>query len=235
MELMQEMNLEKNNSREEFLNSTLWKTINNGIDIGLRYVLPDLLEDEIIDLKNNLINYGLKDGIKKSIESIIDTGKQAIGIFSGNFQNVGQLQSVIKNGGIVDKVSDVIDFALEQGEKSGKINNTLSTAIKKGKDSILYSVEKNIESTLNEQVSAIKKIDKYINNWRVYYEQQNFEGMQKEFNKIEKGLKELVPIENTLKNARYIENVHMLIKNRGGNFEFSEDEIELMDKLNIDN
>lgn len=235
MELIQEMNLEKNNSREEFLNSTLWKTINNGIDIGLRYVLPDLLEDELIDLKNNLINYGLKDGIKKSLESIIDTGKQAIGIFSGNFQNVGQLQSVIKSGGIVDKVSDVIDFALEQGEKSGKINNTLSTAIKKGKDSILYSVEKNIESTLNEQVSAIKKIDKYINNWRVYYEQQNFEGMQKEFNKIEKGLKDLVPIENTIKNARYIENVHMLIENRGGNFEFSEDEIELMDKLNIEN
>lgn len=235
MELMQELNLEKNNSREEFLNSTLWKTINNGIDIGLRYVLPDLIEDELIDLKNNLINYGLKDGIKKSVDSAIDTGKLAIGIFSGNFQNAGQLQSVLKNGGIIDKVSDVIDFVLEKGRKSGKINNTIGTAIKKGKDSILYSVEKNIESTLKEQVTSIEQVDKYINNWKRYYSQQNFNGMQKEFNKIEKGLKDLVPIENTLKNARYIENVHTLIKNRGGNFEFSEDEIELMDKLNIDN
>ena len=44
----------------------MWKTINSGIDIGIRYLLPDLVENEIIDLKDNLINLGLKDGIKKS-------------------------------------------------------------------------------------------------------------------------------------------------------------------------
>lgn len=67
MELSKNLNLniDKNINREEFLNSTLWKTINNGIDIGLRYALPDLVEDEIIDLKNNLINYGLRDRNKK--------------------------------------------------------------------------------------------------------------------------------------------------------------------------
>lgn len=59
------LNLEKNINKEDFLNSTLWKTINNGIDIGLRYTLPDFVEDEIIDLKNNLINFGLKDRNKK--------------------------------------------------------------------------------------------------------------------------------------------------------------------------
>ena len=111
MELTQniDLKLEKNNKRENFLNSTLWKTINNGIDIGLRYLLPDLVEDEIIDLKNNLVNLGLKDGIKKSINSIIETGKEAIGIISGNFENIGQVQRVIKNGGVIDKVSDVFD------------------------------------------------------------------------------------------------------------------------------
>ena len=67
MELNKNINvsLEKNINREEFLNSTLWKTINNGIDIGLRYALLDIVEDEIIDLKNNLINFGLKDRNKK--------------------------------------------------------------------------------------------------------------------------------------------------------------------------
>ena len=59
------LNIEKSINKEEFLNSTLWKTINNGIDIGLRYALPDLVEDDIIYLKNNLINYGLKDRNKK--------------------------------------------------------------------------------------------------------------------------------------------------------------------------
>ena len=60
MELEQniEQNLVKEKTQNEFLNSTLWKTINNGIDIGLRYLLPDLIEDEVIELKDNLINFG---------------------------------------------------------------------------------------------------------------------------------------------------------------------------------
>ena len=67
MELIQDKGLilERSITKEEFLNSTLWKTINNGIDIGLRYVLPDLLEDEVIELKNNLINFGLNERNKK--------------------------------------------------------------------------------------------------------------------------------------------------------------------------
>ena len=46
-----EIKLEQNNQlilekeQNKFLNSTLWKTINNGIDIGLRYLLPDIVED----------------------------------------------------------------------------------------------------------------------------------------------------------------------------------------------
>ena len=111
MELDQEINVNllKENNQNEFLESTLWKTINNGIDIGIRYLLPDLVEDEIIELKDNLINFGLKDGIKESIDSVIETGKEAIGILSGNFENVTQIQKAIKNGGIIDKVSDSID------------------------------------------------------------------------------------------------------------------------------
>ena len=50
----------------------------------------------------NLINFGLKDGIKKSIDSVIETGKEAVGIVTGNFENVTQIQKVVKNGGIID-------------------------------------------------------------------------------------------------------------------------------------
>lgn len=235
MELVQDMqlNLVNEKSQNEFLNSTLWKTINNGIDIGLRYLLPDLIEDEIIELKDNLINFGLKDGIKKSIDSVIETGKEAIGIVTGNFENVTQIQKVVKNGGIIDKVSDVLDVVIEKGEKKGKISNTVGKALKKGKTSILSSVERNIESTLNNQINSAKNVEKYIDNWKEFYGKQDFEGMQKEYYKMERELKELVPIENTLKNARYIENIHNLIKNNGKNFELNEEELELAKKLAI--
>ena len=234
MELTQniDLKLEKNNKRENFLNSTLWKTINNGIDIGLRYLLPDLVEDEIIDLKNNLVNLGLKDGIKKSINNIIETGKEAIGILSGNFENIGQVQRVIKNGGVIDKVSDVFDSIIDKGEKSGKISPSFSYILKNGKSSILNSVERNIESTLDNQISKARLVEKYINNWKEYYSKQDFEGMEKEYKKLESNLKELVPLENTLKNARQVETIHQLIKNNGHNFNLSEEEIDLAGKLN---
>ena len=234
MELTQniDLKLEKNNKRENFLNSTLWKTINNGIDIGLRYLLPDLVEDEIIDLKNNLVNLGLKDGIKKSIDNIIETGKEAIGILSGNFENIGQVQRVIKNGGVIDKVSDVFDSIIDKGEKSGKISPSFSYILKNGKSSILNSVERNIESTLDNQISKVSMVDKHINNWKKFYSNKDFEGMEKEYKKLEKTLEDLVPLENTLKNARQVETIHQVIKNNGQNFNLSEEEFELAGKLN---
>lgn len=225
------MNLDLEKKQNEFLNSTLWKTINNGIDIGLRYLLPDLVEDEIINLKDNLINYGLKDGIKKSINSVIETGKEAIGIISGNFENIGQIQKVIKNGGLIDKIDNFLDKTLDKAINSGKINQTIGKIVKTGKSSILSSVERNIESTLNSQVENSKNIEKYMNNWKKYFNDRNFSGMEKEYTKLEKELKSLVPIETTIKNARYIENVHNLIKNNGQNFELSEQELELANKI----
>ena len=152
-----EVNLEKNIKKEEFLNSTLWNTINNGIDIGLRYALPDLIEEEIIELKDNLINLGLKDGIKQSINSIIDTGKQALGILTGNFKDIDQLSKVIRNGGLIDKVSDSLDIIIKKGQDTEKINYILGNTLKNGKNTILSSVERNIESTLNSQILATGK------------------------------------------------------------------------------
>ncbi len=225
------MNLNLEKKQNEFLNSTLWKTINNGIDIGLRYLLPDLVEDEIIDLKDNLINYGLKDGIRKSINSVIETGKEAIGIISGNFENIGQIQKVIKNGGLIDKIDNFLDKTLDKAINSGKINQTIGKIVKTGKSSVLSSVERNIESTLNSQVENSKNIEKYMNNWKKYFNDRNFSGMEKEYTKLEKELKSLVPIETTIKNARYIENIHNLIKNNGQNFELSEQELELANKI----
>ena len=95
----------------------------------------------------------------------------------------------------------------------------------------MSSVERNIESTLNGQVNSVKKVEKYIDNWKEFYNNRDFDGMQKEYNKIKTELKELIPIENTINNARYIENIHNLVKNNGMRFELSEEELELAKKL----
>lgn len=226
-----------NNSLEikqnNFLQSALGKAINNGINIGLRYLLPNWAEDKVIELKDNLLNYGLKIGISKTIQSVIDTGKSAIGIVTGNFENVNQINEAVKNGGILDSVSEIFDSVLNKIYSSGKLNDTTFNLIKNGKNSILNNVEKNIESTLTTQITSSQRMEKYINSWKEYFQNKDFLGMDKEYKNIKTELKQLVPIENTINSARSIELLHNLIKNNGQDFKLTQEEIELANKLSL--
>lgn len=71
-------NIEIEKKQNNFLETTLGKTINTGIDIGLRMLLPDLIENQIIEVKDTLLKEGLSEGIKKVVSSAIDLGKSAI-------------------------------------------------------------------------------------------------------------------------------------------------------------
>ena len=44
-------------------------------------------------------------------------------------------------------------------------------------------------------------------------------------------MKNLIPLENIIKEARTIENTHLLIKNNGQNFNLNDQEKELIEKL----
>ena len=181
-------------SQNNFLETTLGKTINAAIDIGLRWVLPDLVEDEVINIKDSLINGGLKEGINTAINCAIDFGKSAMGIFTGNFENISQAQAAIKTGGIIDGISNVIDTVLNKTTKSGLISRGISTVIKQGKDVILDNVSKNIEEAFTSQLNNIEKLAKYENNWKEYFQTKDFDGMQREYEKIKEKLKELMPL-----------------------------------------
>ena len=153
------------------------------------------------------------------------------GIFTGNFENISQAQAAIKTGGIIDGVSDVIDNVLSKTVNTGLIDKNTSLLIKKGKNVILDHVSKNIEDTFTSQLNYIEKLGKYENNWKKYYKEENFEGMQREYEKIKEKIKQLIPLENTLKEARIIENFHKIKKNNGQNFNLSKEQIELANIL----
>ena len=226
-----ENNFVTQKDQNNFLETTLGKTINGAIDIGLKWVLPDLIEDGIIDIKDSLLKGGLKEGINTAINKAIDFGKSAMGIFTGNFENVSQAQTAIKTGGIIDGISSVIDTVLSKTTKSGLINQNISSLIQKGKNVILDNVSKNIEDTFTSQLGHIEKLGKYEDNWKEYYNAKDFEGMEKEYQKITDTLKELMPLENTLKEARIIENLHNVIKNNGQDFNLSKEQLELAQML----
>lgn len=228
-EITKDISLEEN--QNNFLETTLGKTVNTALNVGLRYILPDLIEDQVIEIKDTIIQDGFKEGLNKTIESAVDLGKSAMGIVTGKFDNVSQIQTAVEKGGLIDTISNGIDFGLNLANETGIISNDIESLIKKGKNILMSNIESNIENTLADQLNGIEKIDKYIDNWNKYYREQNFDKMELEYDKIREKLKVLVPIEETLKKAHEVENLHQLIKNNGKNFNLSEQEIELAKKL----
>lgn len=236
-------NLEKNNEIEidnslvnekeqkTFLETTLGKTINAAIDIGIRALLPDFFDEQIINVKDNLLEFGLKDGISKTIDDAIDLGKSAIGIFTGNFESVSQMQSVIESGGLIDGISTLLDTVVNKVNSIGVIDNNIANILKQGKDIILDNVESNIEKTLNAQNNAIENVDKNISNWKKYFNEKNFEKMEVEYKKIEEQIQKIAPIKKTIEEANTIEMLHNLIKTNGKDFNLSSEELELIEKL----
>lgn len=141
------------------------------------------------------------------------------------------MQKAIKSGGLIDGISSLLDVTVDSVKKAGLINNNVSKTIKQGKNIILNNLENNISNTFDNQYKAIENMDKYISNWRENFENKNFEAMEKEYKKIEKQLKDIAPIEKTINNARTIEILHNLIKNNGKNFNLSNEQLELAEKL----
>lgn len=234
-ELILENNLNNNITTEKeqrnFLQTNIGQAINTGLDIGIRYVLPDLIEDQVIDIKDAFIENGFKEGVQTAIDSAINLGKSALGIITGNFENINQMQTAVKTGGIIDSVSDVLDYTINKVVEKGKINSSVGNVIKQGKNSILNNVTKNIENEFENQIDNIEKLDKYIDNWKNYFNNKDFEGMEKEYNKINKKIKVIAPIEKTIQNGRTVENLHKLIKNNNQNFDLTQEQLELANML----
>ncbi len=224
--ILQEKDIGK--EQDNFLSSTLGKVVNTGIDLALRALLPSVIEDQAIDVKNIIKSEGIKNGIKVAVDSAISLGKSALGIVTGKFENVSQAYSAVKSGGIIDSTSKIIDNAVKSAKDNGLINDKTAKVIKRGKNVIKECISDGIEKDFMEQVDGVEKVGKYINNWNHYLENKDLEGMNREYGKIKKKLETLMPMESTLKQARAIENVQTFIKNKGGNLEdITKEEIDL--------
>lgn len=149
------------------------------------------------------------------------------GIFTGNFENISQMQAAVQKGGIIDGMSDTIDYVLEKTQEKGVLPTTIARTIRTGKNTLLNNVANNIENEFNQQIKSAERLQRYSSNWKECFNNKDFEGMTNQIYKIRAELKELVPMENTLKEARTIENLHNLIKNNGKDFNLSAEQQEL--------
>lgn len=235
LKIENEINNTINNDIEKeqikFIETDLGKVINVGIDIGIKALLPDLIEDQIIEIKDAILESGFKDGIKQVIDSSIEFGKSVAGIFTGKFENITQVQNAVKSGGILDGISDLLSESINYAKQKGVINSSVASMLRQGKNTIIKSIGSKIEESLTEQLKAVEKLESYCGKWNTHYEDKDFSKMETAYNNIEKYLEKVIPFENTINEARRIENIHNLIKNNGKDFSLSEEELKLAEML----
>ena len=215
----------------KFIKTDLGQAINGGIDIALKSLLPDFIEDEIIAVKNSLLTEGFSAAVDTAIEEVTNLGNNLKGIATGSFENISQIKEVVEYGGLIDTISDLLDTGIDWAKKEGYVGKSVASSLKKGKNTIMNTIEDEIGETLENQVVAIEKIDGYINKWQKYYEEQNFTNMEYQYDKIQEYIQEVIPLEEILKKARTVENLHELIKNNGKNFDLTQEEKELAEML----
>ena len=125
----------------------------------------------------------------------------------------------------------VLNSGIKWIKEKGYVKKGTANAIKKGKDTIIKIIDKNVGNELENQIEAIDKINGYIEKWHRYYEERNFSNMEYQYKKIEENLEKVIPLEDVLTKARQVENLHELIKNNGKNFDLSEEEKNLANML----
>lgn len=219
------------NAQNNFFQKNWGQAISNGIDSGLRAILPDYIEDEIIEIKNALIKGGLIEAVKTAIQVTINKGKEILGMFTGNLENMTQAEAILKNGDLLKSLAKILENIIDKCIKNGFLKETLGNLIKSGKDSMLSYAKNNIDKINKEQTKKIKEMNEFIEDWEEAFKNQDFKKMNNAYIKINRRLEDTLPIKETLDKAEVVENLHNLIKNNGKDFNLTEEQLELAKQL----
>ena len=225
------LNIDIANRQKSFLETNIGKVVDSAVDLGIRTVLPNLIEDQVIDIKNIILDQGFKEGLSEIINTGLDFGKSAIGVITGNFENVNQIQMAVKKGGIIDSISRLLDFSINLANKSNLINHDVAAVIKSGKDTIMENITLKVEGELTAQIKEIEKLEKYCQNWQEAFENKDMTEMNKIYKNIQKHEKEILPIERVINNIRKIDNIQELMKNKESVADITESEQVLAEKI----
>jgi hypothetical protein len=216
--------------QNSFLDSNLGGIINGAVDIGLKAILPDFIEEQIIEVKDVMVQEGFMAGVKSAVDKALEIGKGIGGILTGDFKSIGQVRDALNLGDLANNISSVIDNILKKAEEKNILNSNIVDVISTGKDFILGIMNKNIGDNFEAQIKSLEKIDNYIDNWNKYYEKQDLKNMENQYKYIQRELKKVMPLEEIINKARQVENLHNLIKNKG-NFNISKYELEVANQL----
>lgn len=225
------MELAENLPQTKNLKIDIGNIANAGLEFGLRAILPDFIEDDVIEIKDTFIEEGFIDGVQSIIDKAEDIGKSITGIFTGRFETVEQIKRLIQKDGILEYTSDVIDNILKKMLSKKIISKSTYNLIKTGKKEIVNSLEDQLEGYYKTDEYNMEDLEKYCNEWKENYEKKDYQAMQNTMKKINRRLEKNKMVESTINQARNIEKIQEYIDKKGSIENLSEKEKELLEKI----
>lgn len=223
-------NLELDKSKNDFFNTTVGKVIDNTVNIAIKALVPDIIDDQVINVKDAIIEGGFKEGLEEIKRSGTNFKESIKGIITGEFKTIEQMKIAIKDGGILDFVSLCVDKGIKcLSEKTGIDKSTLNL-VSSGKDLLVNQITSSIENKFTEQLEEIERLDKCCEEWKEAYNDKDLGKINIVYEKIEDSLENVIQIESVLNKVNNIKNLNELI-NSSGNFDLTDEELNLAKKI----
>lgn len=197
--------------------------------LGLRAILPDCIENQIIDFKNNIFKNGLLDGLKSVFENVVDIGKNILRMNNISVPDkIVNIKDSILNSDFINTIGKELGKSLDSLINLKDSNNDIYNIINDNKEIIISNFKSNLNEEFKFQNKLFYNINNEISNWKENLSNENYEGMEKSFKLIQQYNSKIMPIDNIVKDINYIESIHKLLAN---NNSISSEELELAQKL----
>ena len=219
-----EIEKELSNKQNNFLGELLSKVVNSAIDAGIKYLFPEKISKEVINMKNKIFTKRFKTELKNTINKVLKKGKREIGRSDISLRNIKEIHQSLYKGNILENISNLINKYLEEKKEIGKIDNNISNKISKNNGNLMQNISTNIENELINQMREINILRKYNLEWKKAFENKDLEETRKICNEIKKKSEKVIPIKNIFEDIEKIYNIQKILEKNKGDFKIAEGE-----------